>query len=294
MMRRKIAAVLSAAMLMGILWTNAAMASAPSADSGQRVYDMADLFSSSMEADLEDEIGSAREDLGFDIVVVTTEDAEGRGTQDYADIFYEEGQFGIGSDRSGILFLIDMDNRELTLSTDGKAIRIFTDGRIQQILDDVYEGASDGDFEASAWAFLDDVKEYGRDGIVSGQYNEDGETGRISVYRSIRWYEILFALAVAGFVAGGACQSVKKQYNMEPDDRQRNNLNMAYRAESRFAYDISTDNLINKYVTSRAIPKETNGSSSGSRSRSGGSSSRRSTTHRSSSGRSHGGGSRKF
>lgn len=297
MMRRKRIAVLAAALLCGTLWTNVAMAGdagIPSADSGQRVYDMADLFGASMEADLETEIQEARDDLGFDIVVVTTEDDDGRGTQDYADIFYGEGQFGTGLDRSGILFLIDMDNRELTLSTDGEAIRIFTDSRIQQILDDVYTGAADGDFEASAWAFLDDVKEYGKDGIVSGQYNYDSETGRSSAYKSVRWYEFLLALAAAGFVAGGACLTVKKQYNMEVDDRQRNNLNMAYRAESRFAYDISTDQLVNKYVTSRVIPKESSSSSSGSRSRSGGSSSRRSTTHRSSSGRSHGGGSRKF
>jgi len=299
MMKRRWMAATAAVMLMSTLWAGSAAAQVemtPDASSDQRVYDMADLFSTAMEMDLETEIDDAIDQLGLDIVVVTTEDADGWGAQDYADNFYEAGEFGKGLDKSGILFLIDMDNRELTLSTDGEAIRIFTDERIEQILDDVYVGASDSDFEASAWAFLEDVEYYAEKGIVSGQYNYDSETGRISVHKSIRWYELLFALAVSGFVAGGACISVKKQYNMELDDRQRNNLNMAYRADCRFAYDNERDQLINKYVTSKVIPKSSGSSGGSSRSsgRSSSSSSRRSTTHRSSSGRRHGGGSRKF
>lgn len=295
MMRRRWIAVIETAMLFCALCAGSAAAQVdmiPDASGDQRVYDMAELFSSGTESELEQEIEAVRDKLGFDVVIVTTEDSKGRGAQDYADTFYEEGGFGQGKDRSGILFLIDMDERELTLSTDGVATRIFTDERIDQILDDVYAGASVSDFEASAWAFLEDVELYGEKGIVSGQYNYDSETGQISVHKSIRWYELLLALAVSGFVAGGACLSVKRQYNMEPDGRQRNNLNMAYRADCRFAYDNERDQLINKFVTSKVIPKNTESSSGGSRS--GGSSSRRSTTHRSSSGRSHGGGSRRF
>ncbi len=297
MMRRRWMAVLAAVMLLCSLWTGQAMAQAsrmPEGASEQRVYDMAELFSSGTETELEAAIEDARDRLGFDIVVVTAEDSEGWGAQDYADNFYETGGFGSGSDRSGILFLIDRDNRELALSTDGVAIRIFTDSRIQQILDDVYVGASDGDFEASAWAFLEAVDYYGEKGIQSGQYSYDSETGQISVYRSIRWYEALFAVAAAGFAAGSACLSVKKQYNMEVDDRQRSNLNMAYRAESRFAYHNEMDNLINKYVTTRVIPKSTGSGGAGGVRSGGRSSSGRSTTHRSSSGRRHGGGSRRF
>lgn len=264
-----------------------------SGESASRVYDMADLLDDAAEAELETEIEQAKEKLGFDIVIVTADDAEGKGAQEYADLFYEDGAFGSGSDRSGILFLIDMDNRELVLSTDGKAIRIFTDDRIDAILDDVYEGASESDFEASAWAFLQDVIDYGEEGIVSGQYNYDSETGRVDAYKSIRWYEFLIALVVSALVAGGACLSVKKQYEMEPDDRQKSNLNMAYRASSQFAYQDPKDLMVNQFVTTKVIPKKSSSSSSGSSHRSGGNSGR-STTHRSSSGRSHGGGSRKF
>ena len=64
-----------------------------------------------------------------------------------------EGGFGTGSDQSGILFLIDMDNRELYISTNGQMIRYMTDSRINDVLDDVYNYAADADYygAAAAW-----------------------------------------------------------------------------------------------------------------------------------------------
>ena len=258
--------------------------------SSQRVYDMAELLSPEEEEEFESAIESARKSLGFDIVVVTIEDARGRGAKDYADYNYEAAGFGHGDNHDGILFLIDMDNREMVLSTEGKAIRIFTDERIEQILDDVYEGASEGEFADSVKAFLQDVEYYGEKGIPSGQYNYDTETHQISAYRSIRWYEALLALGVSGFVAGAACLTVKRQYAMEEDPGHLRNLNMAYRGNCNFAFRNQQDAFVNKFVTTQVIPRNTGGSGG----LGGSSSAGRSSTHHSSSGRTHGGGSRKF
>ena len=140
-------------------------------------------------------------------------------------------------------------------------------------------------------SFLSDVKSYCRAGIPGNQYNYDTDTGKISRYRSIRWYEALMAFGISGFVAGSVCLTVKRRYSMEEDRNQVRNLNMAYRAEARFRYDGQEDRLVNQFVTSRVIPRSTGTSNHGGGSRS---SSGRSSTHRSSSGRSHGGGGRKF
>ncbi len=260
-----------------------------------RVYDEAGLFTEPEIRNYEAAIGELRESLDFDVVLVTTEDAEGRTGQEYADEFYDYGGFGEGSGHDGILFLIDMDNRELAFSTFGKAMRIFTDARIEEMLDHVYEGAEKDDFAASAEAFLEDVEYYGEKGIPGGQYNYDQETGAVSRHKSIRWYEALFAFAVSGIVAVGACLNVKKEYAMEADERQINGANMAYRADCQFEFQSVTDPILDKRITSRVIPRTTN-YSSGSRSSSSSSSrsGTRTTTHRSSSGRSHGGGSRRF
>ena len=263
-------------------------------NSAQRVYDMAELLTDQEEEAFEAEIARQRKDLNFDIVVVTIEDAGGKGSQDYADYNYEVAGFGNGSGHDGILLLIDMENRELVLSTEGRAIRIFTDERIETMLDHIYEGASDGDFSSSVEAFLEDTEYYGEKGIPSGQYNYDTETHAVSVHKSIRWYEALLAAGVSAFVAATACLTVKHQYEMKEAPGQTRNLNMAYRADCRFAYDNESDVLINKFVTSQAIPRSTGGSHNQGGSFGGGSSAGRSSTHHSASGRSHGGGSRKF
>lgn len=263
---------------------------AAEASDGKRIYDMAGLLDGDYVREAREVIGDYQDTYRLDIVVVTADDARGKTAEAFADDFYEEGGFGRGSDKSGILFLIDMDNRELAFSTSGKAIRIFTDQRIESMLDGVYEGASQGDYRASVEMFLADVEKYCRAGIPGGQYNYDTETGKISVYRSIRWYEALLAVCVSAFAAAAACLTVKRQYGMEEDERRIRNLNMAYRAQTGFAYDSKNDRLIHKFVTSKVIPRDTGGAKRGG----GFSSSGRSSTHTSSGGRSHGGGSRKF
>lgn len=287
-----------ALMILGAAAALAGTVMEPDGTSDKRVYDMAELFEEDTEEDLESRIAQKRKALGLDIVIVTrsqlslSEESDGKSAQEYADDCYDEGGFGTGSGKDGILFLIDMENRELVLSTAGKAIRIFTDQRIETMLDHVYEGASEGDFEASAAVFLEDVEYYGEKGIPSGQYNYDTETGKVSVYRSIRWYEAFLAVGIAAFVAGMACLNVKRQYAMEDDPQKLRNLNMAYRADCSFAYDTQNDQLVNKFVTSRVIPRSTG--INGGHSSSGRSSGGRSSVHHSSSGRSHGGGSRRF
>ncbi len=275
-----------------LLWLLAAVlclglaGSAFGADQRPRVYDMAGLLSESQRQQFEQQIADCQEEYGLDVVVVTTEDARGKRSQEYADNFYDQGDFK----EDGILFLVDMDNRELAVSTRGGAIRIFTEQRIGDMLDGGYQGASQGDYAASVASFLSDTERWCRAGIPQGQYNYDTETGKISAHRSIRWYEALMALGVSSFVAGSACLAVKRQYAMEEDPRQVRNLNMAYRAESRFLYNDQTDRLVNKFVTSRVIPRNVSGGSHGG----GHSSAGRSSTHTSSGGHTHGGGSRKF
>ena len=112
-------------------------------------------------------------------------------------------------------------------------------------------------------------------GIQRGQYNYDTETGEISIYRSIRWYEGMFALLVSAGVAGSVCLGVKRRYSMEQTERERANSLLAYRADTKFAFGDSGDNLIRKFITSVPIPRPTQNHSPGG---SGQSSGRSSTT----------------
>ncbi len=258
------------------------------AETEQRVFDYGDLLSSQAERELEAEIAALQEKMGMDAVLVTIVDAEGKSAQDYADDFYDEGGFGTRKDYSGALYLIDMDNREIYISTSGTMIRFLTDERIEDMLDHAFSYVAEGDYEGTAWSFLEDTAYWYQKGIPGGQYNYDIETGQISRYLSIRWYEALIAFAVAAVCGAGACASVKKEYSMEKEQRQASNFLMAYRVHSNFILHDQKENLINSFVTHARIPKNNGGG------RSGGSSSGRSSTHRSSSGRRHGGGGRSF
>lgn len=278
-------------MMLVLLGTGTAFA-AEEVPGGTRVYDMADLFDSDEEAALAEEIAELQEKMDMGLAIVTTEDNVG-SARDYADEFYEFYEIGFGDEYDGALFLIDMMNGELWISTEGKMIRYLTDDRIDEILDDAIEYAYDGYFYDSARVFLMNLEEFYEAGIVSDQYNYDTETGKVDRYKSIQWYEFLIALAVAAVVAGGAVFAVVHEYGMKKDAaRMSANFNLSYRKDSMFSLgNVLADVLLNSYVTRTVIRTQSNNRPGGS---SGRSSSGRSSTHRSRSGRSHGGGGRKF
>ncbi len=255
----------------------------------QRVFDGAGLFSEEETEDFEKQIQSLKTEMNMDVVILTTDDTEGNTAGDYAENFYIDGVFGIGKDYSGVLFLIDMDNRELSILPVGKMNRFLTDKRWNAILDDAYEAVSSRKYGACAQGFLNGVTKYYEAGIPGGQYNYDKETGKISVYRSIRWYEAVLAVLIGLSAAGISCKSVISQYSMKKERGRAENSLMAYRANCEFQYSDQADNLVSKTVTHVIIPRNNGGGGRGGGLSSGG----RSTTH-SSSGRTMGGGGRKF
>ena len=133
--------------LSGSIWTAGdmtAFAAGAGADFGKetdfaRVFDLAGLFSEAQEETLSGTIRRLRGKMNMDVAVVTAEDAKGLMGQEFGDLFYEENGMGAGKNASGVLFLIDLDNRELVISTEGDMIRYLTDERIETILDHVYE-----------------------------------------------------------------------------------------------------------------------------------------------------------
>lgn len=263
----------------------------------RRVFDDAGLFTQDQIKGFEEQVENLRDTMKMDVVLVTAKETGGRSAQQYADDFYDNGGFGTRSDYSGVLFLIDMDNRELLVSTSGAMIRFVTDKRREAMYDRAYICASAGDYAGVMGSFLAHMEEYYRAGIPGGQYNYDAETGAIHVYRSIRWYEGLIALAVAAFCAAGACLNVKREYAMKQERGRASGFNLAYRADAQFVFGSQSDMLVDSNVTRSVMPRNTGGRMGGSGGGFGGSTggAGRSTTHTSSSGRVHGGGGgRKF
>lgn len=259
-----------------------------------RVYDRAGLFTEAEKKQLEEQIRETKEQIHMDLAVLTVQEAKGKGPVDVADDFYEAQDLGIGTDHSGALYLIDMDNRQLYLSTEGKMVRYLTDARIEKILDRAIEAMESGTYASGAKAAIEEIQRMVKAGVEEGQYHYNELTGETDPYRKRRLTgtEILFSIAAAGSLAGFTCLSTVNRYKMKRQHKQALNYHMAYRGNSNFIFDQSNDQFINKMVSRRLIPKIQTGTGGGSSS--GGGSSGRSTVHHSSSGRTHGGGGRSF
>lgn len=276
-----------------MLWGTAVPARAEGDFPVGRVFDRADLFSGEEEERLEAEIQRLREKLGMDAVLVTVEDTQGKTSEEYGDDFYDETGFGTGEDASGVLFLMDMDNRELYISTSGEMAWLLTDERIGSMLEDGTAHMGEGDYSGCAYKLFSDTLRFQAEGIADGQYQVDRDTGKVVEYRKKRrreilWYEALFAAGVAAFCAGSVCRKVRREYAMEEERGRAANYYMAYRADAGFRLRNQEDTLVRSHIARQVIARDV------SRSTNAGRGGGRSTVHRSSSGRTHGGGGRKF
>ena len=282
-----------------VMGSMAVWADQTGAVSGQpRVFDQAGLFSETEIIQLEEKIAQCRKSTKMDVVIVSAYVDGERSAEEYADDYYDYGGFGVGKKASGVLLLYYMDGPgqpggECYISTAGTMINMLTDERIESILDGVYGDLGNRDFAGATEHFLEDVKAYVKEGVESGQYTYDRDTGEIVRYHSIRLYEVAIAMVIAGILAGSVCLDIKKRYAMKQSSREVSNSLQAYRADCAFHFSVAGDKMVNKYVRSVPIPRNTS-SGSGGRGHSGSSSAGRSTIHTSSSGSSHGGGGRRF
>lgn len=245
------------------------------------VYDDAELLTEQEIDALNEKIAALKETTGWNIYAVTTEDAGGKSAAAYADDFFDSHS---PEQEDGVAALIDMDNREIYLSTCGEAIRYLTDERLDYILDDAYEEISAGYYADCLSAMIDGVSQYYDRGIPGNQYNYDEETGKISVYHSITLWEAVIAIVIAAGTFAVVFGGIVGKYRLK-----FGNYEYEFRRFSRMNLENNRDVLVNSTVTHRRIPKNTGGGGSSHHSSSG-----RSTTHHSSSGRSHGGSGRKF
>lgn len=133
----------------------------PAIDAKEKVYDFADLFTDSEEERLYEDIGEYINSYNMDLAVVTINDNNKLNAQEYAQDFYDYNDFRT----DGVLFLIDMDTREIYMTTTGSAIDMYNDYRIDQILDSVYYYVSSGDYYDTASSFIDEVSYYASIGL---------------------------------------------------------------------------------------------------------------------------------
>ena len=233
------------------------------------VVDDAKLLSQDEAQKLREDIENFREKYNMDAVIVTSKDLEGKSTMDYADDYYDYNGYGLGDNKSGILLLIDINDRKILISTSGDAIEYFTDNRIDSIISDISKYLSDEEYFDACNIFLNNIQYYIDSGIPEGQYTYSEEEHALKI--------VLIALGVAAIVAGVTCIVVVNSYK---NSKSVSSIN--YIDNNSIVFTKRRDIFVNTFTTKTKI--ERNNSSGGNGS----------STHRSSSGNTHGGGGGSF
>ena len=223
-------------------------------------------------------------------------------TQEFADEFYENSGMGIGENRTGVLFCLDMYNRETYLTTTGDMIDIIDDQRREEIFDAQMEYLANGDYMGAFSEALDYTDKFIEMGVADDHTGINAVTGEVmdpseygSTYdpdRAATPAERAEGAAMLGGIGGLigllagliAKSSIQKSYARKYVPSEYN-----WRAKSKLNLRVNDSKLVNKFVTTRVIPRNND---SGPRSGGGGHST--STVHMSSGGMYHGGGGRKF
>ena len=232
------------------------------------VFDDANLLSSEEEQQLREDLASFKEQYNMDAVIVTSNDLGGKSQMDYADDYFDYNGYGVGKEKSGLLLLIDMENRNIWISTSGEAIKYFTNNRIDNIVEDITSYLKNGDYFGGCNEFINDINYYAEEGIPAGQYtyNEAERTQKV----------IFIGLGAGLIVASVVSLLVVNSYKNSKSISTAN-----YVDRNSIVFTRKKDRFISTYTSKTKI--ERNNSSSGG-----------SSTHTSSSGNTHGGGGGSF
>ena len=226
----------------------------------ETVYDFAGLLSEEEIQSLEEQVAAFCEQSGWELFLLTTDDAEGETTMEYS----EEYLNALLSGDDGLIYTIDMDNREIYIATTGEPIQYLTDSRIDSILDDAYTYISEEKYAEGFQAMISSGEEYYQKGIPGHEP------------KAIRWYEALIAFAIAVALGLLVFFSIVGKYRLK-----WGTYKYDYKENGEIDLKKKEDHFVNQVVTQRHIERNTSSDSG-------------SSTHTGAGGRTYGGGGKSF
>ena len=232
----------------------------PAVDEKEKVYDFADLFTDTEENDIYLKINEFITTYDMDLAIVTISSNPKYSEVEYADDFYDYNNFN----DNGILFLIDMDNRQIYMSTTGTAINMYNDNRINYLMDSIYKYISNKSYSKGTLEYIKMLSSLASEGYPTG--NEIYQSTSSKVLKSMFFSFIITVIVMVILISKNKLvrkASDAKEF-LEKDSIKITQLG---------------DILIDTHTETYRINNNSNGGSS---------------THSSSSSRSHGGGGHRF
>ena len=164
-------------------------------EKGAYFVDDADLFDASQEASLLQLFKDVSNDLGIDVVGVTTTDMNGNDAEQYARQYYYDYNYN----ENGIILMIDMDDRAWALVSMGDARNVFVTNVRDNMSDDFVPYLSDGEYEEAYRLYARQVASY----VDLYDEHEDTYQDAIDeyVYNENKGYYFMMGTGI-GLVAG--------------------------------------------------------------------------------------------
>ncbi len=253
----------------------------PRVDSSEKIYDFADLYTDEEEKKLFDRVNNYIEKNGVDLVILTINENNKINTERYAEDFFIFNYFGTeDKKRTGIVFIIDMDGRNVNVVTSGSAILYLDDNRIDNILDDIVGYIGNKEYFVGTNTLIADLERYGTSIPSSNSHITIDPNGNpVKIHRPNIFISLVGGVIVAWIFV--ASNKSKHKSIIQATDAD------LYMNTGKSAVAPPKDKLVSSVVTSHVI--STSSSSGGGGSHIGGSS-----FHVGGGGHSFGGGGRHF
>lgn len=247
--------------------------SVSSAAGKKSVIDDAELIKASDEKELDKKIKNIQKDK-FDVVILTVKSLDGKSAQDYADDYYDNNDYGLDNEKSGVLFLVSKGDRKYHISTKGAGIKAFTDYGIGRIKEEIKPYLSDGDYFDACDEFLNITKDFVKAYKDGTPYDTDNPYNEEIDYVILEVIALVIAFVIALISVG--------IMRLRMNTAKSKGTAMEYIKKGSFKLTSEKDIFMYSTVTKTAKPKDNDNSAGGS------------TTHVSSSGSEHGGGGGSF
>ena len=176
-----------------------------------RIVDEAQLLTWEEEQMLEDMALEFATAYSLDAVILTVDRLMGSTISSYADDYYDQMGYGVGSDRSGLILVVAMEERELYISTCGEAIQRLSDRELDGIIENISPNLSNGNYYDAFELFF---------GFTTLELDWENSTTDVEVSNGINWMiSLVSGVAVAAVIVWimASCMNTKRKQHSAGD-----------------------------------------------------------------------------
>lgn len=124
------------------------------------LVDEAELLYTGEEKILNEKIEEFRNTYNADIVIAFLDDTDGMDPDYYVDYYYDNGGYGIGNSRDGVILLVAMAERDYRILSNGFCASAIDYSEIDYIGEDIAPCLSEGEYLTAAEIFIDKCAHY--------------------------------------------------------------------------------------------------------------------------------------